>query len=133
MQSVKTTYQSMQSTVCDKFEISVNELDVLMFLFNNPEYNTAKEIVDVRRFTKSTVSKTVEMLRQKNLIETVVDKVDRRIVRITLTDNSIPITIDGKKVQEDYLQLIYRGVDEDKLEIYKEVLNIIEKNINELE
>ena len=45
------------------------EYDILMFLHNNPQHNTAAEIVKVRKSTKSHVSSSLKNLESRGLIE----------------------------------------------------------------
>ena len=40
-------YESLTKAVCDKFDLTQMEYDILMFLYNNPQYNTAADIVKV--------------------------------------------------------------------------------------
>lgn len=39
-----------------------------MFLYNNPKYNTAADIVKVRKSTKSHVSTSLKLLEDKGLL-----------------------------------------------------------------
>ena len=49
-------YEMKMSGVCEKYNLRQMEYDILMFLYNNPEYNTAADIVRIRKSTKSHVS-----------------------------------------------------------------------------
>lgn len=42
---------------------------ILMFLHNNPQYNTAADIVKVRKSTKSHVSTSLKNLEGKEMVE----------------------------------------------------------------
>ena len=42
---------------------------ILMFLHNNPQYNTAADIVKVRKSTKSHVSTSLKDLEGKGMVE----------------------------------------------------------------
>ena len=45
------------------------EYDILMFLHNNPQHNTAADIVKIRKSTKSHVSTSLKNLENKGLVE----------------------------------------------------------------
>ena len=77
-------YKKLQSDVCNKYNLSNVELDVLLFLYNHPEYNTAKDIVELRGLAKSYVSKAVDLLIKKELITSYEDKKDRRVTNLKL-------------------------------------------------
>ena len=42
-------YESLTSSICDKYDLTQMEYDILMFLHGNPEFNTAADIVKVRK------------------------------------------------------------------------------------
>ena len=49
-------YHKMQAPVLEQYQLTQIELDVLLFLAHHPHLDTAKDIVEVRRLTKSHVS-----------------------------------------------------------------------------
>ena len=55
-------YALLTKSVCDKFNLTQMEYAILMFLHNNPQYNTAADIVRERKSTKSHVSTTLNLL-----------------------------------------------------------------------
>ena len=52
---VEELYENMVSPVCEKYELTYMEFTVLMFLANNPQYDTATQIVRYRHLAKSHV------------------------------------------------------------------------------
>ena len=38
-------YEILKSSVCEKYQLRQMEYDILMFLYNNPQRNTAADIV----------------------------------------------------------------------------------------
>ena len=40
-------YELLSGAVCDRYELTQMEYDILMFLHNNPQNNTAAEIVKI--------------------------------------------------------------------------------------
>ena len=59
----KHLYRQTFQPLSEQYEMSQLEIDILLFLKNNPRNNTAKEISVMRGFAKSNVSKAVESLR----------------------------------------------------------------------
>ena len=55
-------YELLSGEVCDRYGLTQMEYDILMFLHNNPQHNTAAEIVKVRKSTKSHVSTSLKNL-----------------------------------------------------------------------
>ena len=62
-------YEILMSSVCEKYQLRQMEYDILMFLYNNPQHNTAADIVRYRKSTKSHVSMSLKVLEEKGLIE----------------------------------------------------------------
>ena len=58
-------YESLTSSICDKYDLTQMEYDILMFLHGNPEFNTAADIVKVRKSTKSHVQPRSNRLKTK--------------------------------------------------------------------
>ena len=76
-----------------------------MFLYNNPQHNTAADIVRYRKSTKSHVSMSLKVLEEKGLIERRIDKDNKKRVEIYLLDSADDIIkegIDGIEVFSTY-------------------------------
>ena len=54
--TINLYYEMLTASTCDKYNLKKMEYDILMFLYHNPEYNTAADIVRIRKSTKSHVS-----------------------------------------------------------------------------
>lgn len=61
-------YERETKGVCEKYGLTQIEYDIVMFLYNNPQYRTAADIVKIRRLAKSHVSIGVKLLAQKGII-----------------------------------------------------------------
>ena len=61
-------YEWFMSSVCEKYQLRQMEYDILMLLYNNPQFNTAADIVKVRKSTKSHVSTSRKVLEDRGLI-----------------------------------------------------------------
>ena len=55
--SLKRAYNKFLSKTSNVYGLSGMETNVLLFLYNNPGYDTASDIVELRSFPKSNVSK----------------------------------------------------------------------------
>ncbi len=131
LQQFNKLYKKLQNVVCDKYDLSNVELDVLLFLYNNPEYDTAKDIVELRGFAKSYVSKAVDLLIKKELISNFEDKNDRRINHLKLTDKSHDIVEEGKLIQKNFFEIIYKNISKEDRENHQKILNQMVENMKE--
>ena len=67
--TITSYYELLSREVCDLYGLTQMEYDILMFLHNNPQHNTAAEIVKVRKSTKSHVSTSLKKLEKMGLVE----------------------------------------------------------------
>lgn len=72
-------YSGSINAVAAGYGMSKVEVDVLLFLHNNPQYDTARDIVEYRHIAKSYVSKAVELLVKRGALLIREDDKDRRI------------------------------------------------------
>lgn len=72
------------------------EFNILLFLANNPEFDTAAQIIKKRAFTKSHVSMSVRSLEERGLLTGEYYGTDRRTIHLKLTDAAAPMVSDGK-------------------------------------
>ena len=87
-------YEILMSSVCEKYQLRQMEYDILMFLYNNPQHNTAADIVRYRKSTKSHVSTSLKVLEEKGLIERRIDKDNKKRVEIYILDSADDIIKD---------------------------------------
>lgn len=86
--TITTYYELLSGEVCDRYGLTQMEYDILMFLHNNPQYNTAAEIVKIRKSTKSHVSTSLKNLESKGLVERIQSKDNKKHIEIVLLDQA---------------------------------------------
>ena len=62
-------YTAVCRPLCQEMKLPQTAFDILMFLYNNPEYKTARDIVEIRNIKANLVSVNVEKLVQNGYIE----------------------------------------------------------------
>lgn len=58
-------YSAVCKPLCQKLHLPQTAFDILMFLANNPNYTTARDIVEVRHIKANLVSVNVDKLVQE--------------------------------------------------------------------
>ena len=61
----KRLYDQTMDPIAQRWDLTRMELDILLFLANAPAYDTAADIVERRRLTKSHVSVSIPSLRRR--------------------------------------------------------------------
>ena len=93
-------YELLSAEVCDRYGLTQMEYDIRMFLHNNPQHNTAAEIVKVRKSTKSHVSTSLKNLENEGLIERIQSEDNKKHIEIVLLDKAELIVEAGIKAQK---------------------------------
>lgn len=79
----KKRYDQALDPVAQACGLTRMELDLLLFLHNNPTRNTAAEAVRLRRWSKSHVSAAVHALEEKGLLSAGHPPGNRKVLRLT--------------------------------------------------
>lgn len=119
--------------ICKQWGLTRNELDVLLFLHNNPGLDRAADIVSRRGIAKSHVSLSVTALEARGLLERRLDPEDRRTVHLHLTEAAIPIAEQGKAVQRAYFSRLFEGLSREEVALWLSLVEKVCKNIDNLE
>ena len=117
--TITNYYELLSSGICDRYGLTQMEYDILMFLHNNPQFNTAAEIVKVRKSTKSHVSTSLKSLENNGLIR-----------RIQSEDNKkAEIIVEaGLNMQKQFAQNVLNGLTEEEIHMCISVFNKICSN-----
>ena len=129
-QEMKRLYEKQFEGVCQRYQINQNEADILVFLANNPGFDTARDIVEMRMIVKSYVSTSVENLIKKGLLVRIPDENDRRVIHLHLTDKTIPIIADARAEQERFIKILFTGMTADEIKRFETLLAMIFDNAN---
>lgn len=126
-------YARLLEPICKKCDLTRNELDVLLFLANNPDFDRAVDIVNNRGLAKSHVSMSVTSLENRGLVERIPDPLDRRTVHLKLTEQAKEITDWGCRVQKQFMDYLHQGVTEEQLEMMRMFADRVHENIKNIE
>ena len=126
-------YARLLEPICKKWELTRNELDVMLFLANNPDFDRAVDIVTNRGLAKSHVSMSVASLEERGLLERVPDPNDRRTVHLKLTEKSKEITDVACGRQKQFMNYLHQGVTEEQLEMMRMFAERVYENIQNIE
>ena len=106
---LKSAYTACAKPVCRKYGLTQMEFDIIMFLENNPEYDTAADIVRLRKFTKSHVSAALKSLSARGLLETRFRDGNRKSIHLRLLPEAAPVIQDGHAAQKRYGDTLFDG------------------------
>lgn len=113
-----------------KFSLSAAETDIIMFLANNPGYDTAADISKVRRILKSQVSVSVKSLCEKGLLTGTYKDGNKKSVHLSLTAKAKPVVTYGKNEQSDFAAVLFDGFTDEEIAAFERYHIKILDNIN---
>lgn len=91
-------YEAVCQPVCKRYQLNQTCLDVILFLANNPEYNTAKDLWEIRGIRSGNASVAIETLVRRGYLKREADAQDRRLQRLILTERANePSQWDGRR------------------------------------
>lgn len=129
LEQTRKVYGRLLEPVCKKWELTRNELDVLLFLYNNPALDRAADIVSRRGMTKSHVSLSVTGLLEKALLVRSFSPADRRTAHLSLTEAGQMIAGEAKEAQKEFFSLLYAGITEEEFALWEGITEKICGNI----
>lgn len=126
---IEREYSVFRKRIMKKFSLSAAETDVLMFLANNPKFDTAAHISRIRKIPKSQVSLSVNALCQKGLLTGNYNSGNKKSVHLALTENAKPVIAYGHLVQEEFSKELFLGFGNSEKKEFLRLHLKIAKNI----
>lgn len=115
-----------------KHRLSHIEIAIIGFLYNNPERDTAADIVERRMLPKGNVSAGVETLVQKGLLMRRQDQTDRRKIHLSLLEKAVPIVQEIEEINKKFRRQIFKNLSNDDLKTYEKTTDFILENLKEV-
>lgn len=129
--------RAMQAKVSSKYlveyQLSPNELDVLILLSNNQTIDTAKELTIYLGVSKGLICRSIDHLVEKGYLQVQEDKKDHRMQRLRLDKNAQPIIMEIKKARSVIANRLLSEISEDELYVMNKVFHQIKENFEKLE
>lgn len=125
-------YGRFLEPLCRKWDLTRNELDVLLYLHNHPGKDRAVDVSEGRGMAKSHVSQSVAGLESRGLLLRQYDPADRRTAHLVLTDQARAIAREGKQIQLDFFDTIHRDVTPQESALLSRIVRKVCDNIDQL-
>ena len=128
--AIKTLYADCVAEICVKHGVTRMELDILLFLANNPLYDTATDIVEIRYLSKSQVSSSIKLLEERGFLRREYSQDNRKTAHLKICETAAPVIGDGRRAQEKFLAVMLQGFAEDEIENMRQCFDRMQNNIN---
>ncbi len=124
-------YETHCQRATQPYSLTQNESDVLLFLANNPTYDTAMDVVRYRAISRSLVSKSVKSLLARGYLSYEKDEKDRRSTHLRILPVALPAVKALQKAQEAFGRLLTENLTPQELAAFiatsKKLSTLLEK------
>lgn len=127
---IRKSYHKSMEKVCGTYDLTMNELSILVFLANNPEYDRATDFVEHRGMSKSHVSLSVGSLEQRGLLERHYHPGDRKSAHLSMTPAAVEMATAGQNAQQEFVHKLFSGLSEEEMKLLG---NAMDRVLNNLE
>lgn len=125
----KRFYAQQFEPLTARFALTQLEIDILLFLHNNPSCNTARDICTMRGFAKSNVSTALESLRQKGCLTVCPDPENRRLRTLHLCAGAQPMLQALAACQRRALDTLLAGFSPAERDFLAEAFRRMDENV----
>lgn len=125
----KKIYDQSLEPVCKKYQLTRMELDILLFLANNPGYDTAKDIIERRRLTKSHVSMSLKDLERRDLVQKEYYPGNQKTAHLKLSSASIQMVAEGQQAKKKFFQTVFRDFNPEDVSRMEDYFERMRKNM----
>lgn len=129
--TITNYYEAVTKEVCKKYNLTQMEYSILMFLYNNPQYATAADIVKVRKSTKSHVSVSLKHLEEKGLVARIQSAENKKHVEIVLLEAASQVIEEGIQAQNTFGKAVFKGFSKEEIQMCNEMFLRICSNAEE--
>ena len=130
MAAMRSLYSAQLDAVGREYGLARVELDILLFLANNPQFDTATDIVERRHISKAHVSQSVKSLEQRGCLERCYEGDNRRTIHLRLTERAQAAVDVGRQAQLHCFETFMRGFSATELEQLRGYLARIAENVH---
>lgn len=128
--AIKTLYAKCIGDVCIKHGITRMELDILLFLANNPCYDTATDIVEVRYLAKSQVSVSIKLLEDRGYLRKEYAKENKKTAHLIVCEDARAVLDDGRAAQERFFAVLFQGFTVEDIAQMRQYTDRVRNNID---
>lgn len=118
-------YNEILDKVLKRYGMTQMELNILLFLANNPQYDTAAEMVSICKLAKSQVSAAVENLASRGYLRR---ELEGRRIHLYLEPAAEPVIADGRQCRKTFSDVVLGGISQEEREVLNHMLMRMEQN-----
>lgn len=130
---LRKAYARTVEPLCREWDLTRNEIDVLLFLANNPGYDRAADIVERRGIAKSHVSAAVRRLVERKILDRWYAPEDRREVHLRIRPEAMELAALAQRRQQDFYRRIFADFSQEETAVFMGFLDKIDETLKKQE
>ncbi len=127
----KGLYQELLNPLCRKYELTDTQLVILLYLEDSNPADSAAMIMRFQRLKKSVVSNSIAELKRRGFVSSSFHEGNRKTKHLQTTEEARPIIEEAKKIQEDFVDILTRDLDEKEVEELNRLIAKVNHNMQE--
>lgn len=131
-QMLKVAFENTFDDIKKKYNLTITEIRILLFLAMNENKNTARDMVEDIMIAKSHISISVESLVNKEIVIKIQDKKDKKKMHLVICNNKKYMIEEIVENQRKLTDSITQGLTEEEVEELKRLSEKVENNIKNL-
>ncbi len=112
----KKLFEKKYEDMMKKYDLRKVEIEILYYIANCAEHDTAKDIASLQYISKAYISNSIERLTGKKYITVAEDGMDRRYSHIQITKTALPVIEEIKSIREEILSIIFKGISREDMD-----------------
>lgn len=127
--NVMDLHHEMTKPLCREMDIPQPAFSILMFLADNPEYYTARDVGKFCALKPNIVSFNVEKLVERGFLERQPIPGDRRSVCLVCTEKAKPFIERGQALCEKFTEILWNGITGEEKTVLRDCWEKMNQNL----
>ena len=123
-------YMSLFEELQENYGMTQMEINLLLHLSNNPQVDTAAQLVKQGKLSKSQVSTAVEQLVQAGFLQR---RLEGRRVHLQLMPAALVVVEEGRRRQRAFSDAVLRGISSEERDVLNDLMVRIVENARDAE
>lgn len=126
---ISNLYADLSAPLLREWGMNRTCFDVLLFCANQPEYNTARDLCEMRGLRSGNASVAVETLISGGYLTRTPDPADRRKHRLVPTAKAAGLIRAGREMQAHFTEALRAGITAEELDALGRLTDTLEENL----
>lgn len=130
--NLAAAYNYAMAPLCEDTKLKVHQINMLLYLAENPEANTARDVCKNLWMKPGLVSMSVDELVDTGYLVREAVPGDRRKVRLMLTQKAETLTGRALQLQSEFIDRAKQGLTEEEKDQLEYYFDVIFDNIDQM-